>query len=189
VPLNACDADVRFAAVGAGPRPACVSPGPECPHSTVRIFPNNVLPCPVVHQQNSRTTHGMNQPPLRSLHVPTATHPNSKRHVAHSNHTPPFPLFLIRSSAIRSARNSSLISVESYSDRSKNACLCARFSHVLHSTNHQPHRKSHACLIATQILEVHLTCSQQMREVFLIATFSDCLANHCSPITLHQSLR
>jgi hypothetical protein len=38
----------------------------DCTHSTVRIFPNNVLPCPVVHQQNSRTTYGMNHPPLRT---------------------------------------------------------------------------------------------------------------------------
>jgi len=44
------------------------STAPECTHSTVRIFPNNVLPCPVVHQQNSRTAHGMNQPPLPTAH-------------------------------------------------------------------------------------------------------------------------
>src|SRR5271166_6155592 len=56
---------------------AVSSVAPQCTHSIVRIFPNNVLPCPVVHQQNSRTPHGMYQPPLRSSQVRTATHPNS----------------------------------------------------------------------------------------------------------------
>ncbi len=54
--------------IAAQPLPGCareLPPPPRCTHSIVRIFPNNVLPCPVVHQQNSRTTHGMNQPPLR----------------------------------------------------------------------------------------------------------------------------
>ena len=174
---------------------------PKCTHSIVRIFSHNVLPCPVVHQQNSRTTHGMNQPPFRSSQVRNATHPNSKHHLAHSNHNSRLTPFLIDSSAIRSVHNSSLISGKSYSDRSKNACLCARFSHVLHSTDRQPHRTSHALLIATQILDIHLTCSQQTRKLFLIATFFDCLAhacstnhtsqvtNHFSSITLGQSLQ
>ena len=50
---------------------------PECTHSTVRIFPDNVLPCPVVHQRNSRTTHRMNQPPLRTAHFLFDTNENS----------------------------------------------------------------------------------------------------------------
>src|SRR5271169_5787858 len=66
---------------------------PECTHSTVRIFSNNVLPCPVVHQQNSRTTHRMNQLPLRTQHFLIATNenplnfvtPSKQRAVAISN--------------------------------------------------------------------------------------------------------
>src|SRR5580704_5710398 len=52
------------------------SPASECTHSIVRIFPNNVLPCPVVHQQYSRTTHGMNQPPLPTAHFLFDTNEN-----------------------------------------------------------------------------------------------------------------
>ena len=52
------------------------SPAPQCTHSSVRIFPNNVLPWPVVHQQNSRTTHGMNQPPPRTTHFLFDTNAN-----------------------------------------------------------------------------------------------------------------
>src|SRR5271155_2404230 len=48
-------------------------------------------------------------------------------------------------------------------------------------------------LIATQLLEIHLTCSQQTRKLFLIATFCRCLAQaphlaaHQSLITIHKS--
>src|SRR5271156_1139267 len=48
-------------------------------------------------------------------------------------------------------------------------------------------------LIATQLLEIHLTCSQQTRKLFLIATFCRCLAPaphlaaHQSLITIHKS--
>jgi hypothetical protein len=182
----------------------------------------------VVHLQNSRTTHGMIQPLFRSSQVRIATHSNSTHRQAHSihgpvtssnrntvshvadlahalattNHNSPHTPFLIGSSAIRNGHNSSVISVKSNSNRSKNACLCASFSHVLHSTNHRPRRTSRARLIASrQILEIHLTCSQQTRKYFLIASFCGGLAhacsanhtarvtNHCSPITLHQPLR
>jgi hypothetical protein len=43
-----------------------------------------VLPCPVINCQNLRTTHGMNQPPLRATKFLTATHPHSSRHLTHS---------------------------------------------------------------------------------------------------------
>jgi len=164
------------------------STAPECTRSTVRIFPNNVLPCPVVHQQNSRTTHGMTQLPFRSSHVPTSIRPSSTQRLAHPKRNSPLTQFLIGSSAISSARNVSGIRAESNSDRSKNARLRARFSHVLHRTNHQPNRTSHACLIASQLLEIHLTCSQQTRKLSLIASFYGCLANHYSPFTPQQPL-
>jgi hypothetical protein len=45
--------------------------------------------------------------------------------------------FLIDSSAIRNARNSSAINTKPISNRSKIACRRARFSHVLRSKNHQ----------------------------------------------------
>jgi hypothetical protein len=57
---------------------------PECTHSTVRIFPNNVLPCLVVHQQNSRTTHGMSQPPLPTTHFLFDTNENPLNHLTPS---------------------------------------------------------------------------------------------------------
>ena len=63
VPPIAHCAHLRSAAVGAS-QTTHVSPASQCTHSTVRIFSNNVLACPVVHQQNSRTAYGMNQPPL-----------------------------------------------------------------------------------------------------------------------------
>jgi hypothetical protein len=162
------------------------STAPQCTHSTVRIFSNNVLPCPVVRLQNSRTAHGMNQPPFRSPLVRTATQPNSTHRLAHPNHNSPLSPFLIGSSAIRNARKCPAITAKSISNRSKNACLCSRFSHISRTTHQQPHRTSNASLIATQILEIHLTRSQQTRKLFLIATFSGCLTKHCSPITLHQ---
>jgi len=45
-----------------------------------------VLPCPVVHEQNSRTAHGMDQLPLRSSQVPTVLH--STDHQPHSTCPP-----------------------------------------------------------------------------------------------------
>ena len=60
------------------------SAAPECTHSIVRIFPNNVLPCPVVHQQNSRTTHGMSQPPLPTTHFLFDTNENPLNHLTPS---------------------------------------------------------------------------------------------------------
>jgi hypothetical protein len=58
-------------------------------------------------------------------------------------------------------------------------------------THHHP--PITAFLIATQLLEIHLTYSQQTRKRFLIATFSSCLAQaprlaaHQSLITVHKS--
>jgi hypothetical protein len=60
------------------------SAAPKCTHSTVRIFPNNVLPCPVVHQQNSRTTHGMIQPPLPTTYFLFDTNENPLNHLTPS---------------------------------------------------------------------------------------------------------
>jgi hypothetical protein len=126
-----------------------------------------VLPCPVFHQQNSRTTHGMNQPPFRSSQLQNATEPSSTQRLAHTDPNSPLTPFLIGSSAIRSAPNSSVSSVESYSNRSKNACLRSHISHDLHPTNHPPYGTSHACLIAT---------------------FSARSANHRSPFTPRRPL-
>src|SRR5271154_6558472 len=64
------------------------SAAPECTHSIVRIFPNNVLPCPVVHQQNSRTTHGMSQPPLPTTHFLFDTNKNPLRFLTPSEQRP-----------------------------------------------------------------------------------------------------
>jgi hypothetical protein len=111
-----------------------------------------------------------------------------------TNHYSPITHFLIGSSAIRNVRNSSAIITKCVSNRSKSGCLRARFSHVLRSTNHESQRTTHAFLIATrQILEIHLTRSQQTRKLFLIATFSRCLAHalhlatHHLSITIHKS--
>jgi hypothetical protein len=57
------------------------------------------------------------------------------------------------------------------SNRLRIACLHARFSHALHSTNRHQHRTTRAFLIATRVLEIRLICSQQKRKLFLIATF------------------
>jgi hypothetical protein len=103
-----------------------------------------------------------------------------------TNHYSPITQWLIGSTAIRNARNSSAISVKFNSNRSTITCLRARFSHVLHSTNHQPHRITRPFLIATQELEIHLIRSQPTRKLFLIATLSRCLANACH-LAIHQS--
>jgi hypothetical protein len=53
-----------------------------------------------------------------------------------ANHSSPITQFLIGSTAIRNARNSSVISTKSISNRPKIACRHARFLRVLHSSNH-----------------------------------------------------
>jgi hypothetical protein len=59
-----------------------------------------------------------------------------------------------------------------FSNRPKRAYLRARFAHAWRTTNHQSHFSTHAFLIATQLLKIELTGSQQKRKYFLIATFS-----------------
>jgi len=85
--------------------------------------------------------------------------------------------FLIGSTAIKNSRIPLKQHAMFFSNRPRIACLRARLSRVLHSTNHQPRRTTRAFLIATQILEIELTRSQQTRKLFLIATFYGCLAN------------
>jgi hypothetical protein len=66
-------------------------------------------------------------------------------------------------------------------------CVCARFSHVLHATDPQPYRTADACRIASrELLEIHLTRSQQTRKLFLIASLSGLLAHSWHPAT-HQA--
>jgi hypothetical protein len=65
----------------------------------------------------------------------------------------------------------------SFFDWLKSACLRPCFSHVLHSTNHQPYCSPHAFLIASPLLEIELTRLQQTRKQFLIASFS-ALSSH-----------
>jgi hypothetical protein len=120
--------------------------------------------------RGSRTTGREPQYPERESLV-------MQRAAAPSNHYSPIAPFLIGSAAIRNAPNSSVINARCNSNRSRIACLRGRFSHVLHSRNQQPHRTTQACLIASrQILEIHLTCSQHTRKLFLIATLCRCLA-------------
>ena len=116
-----------------------------------------------------------------------------------ANHYSAITRFLIGPAAIRNARNSSAISAMCKSNRSRTACLWARFSRVLHSTDHRSRRTTRTSLIASrQLLEIHLTCSQQTRKVFLIASFSGLfgaslasrhrpITNHAPEITSHES--
>jgi hypothetical protein len=94
---------------------------------------------------------------------------------------------LIGSAAIRNARNSFAIRAKCIDNRSKIVCLRARFSHVLHARNPRPYRTADACRIASrQLLEIHLTRSQQTRKLFLIAGLSGLLA-HSWHLAAHQS--
>jgi len=77
---------------------------------------------------------------------------------------------LIGRAPIRNQRISLKQHAMPFSNRSKRAGLRPRFSKVLHATKHEEHRASHAFLIATQILGIALTHSQQTRKHFLIAT-------------------
>jgi hypothetical protein len=114
---------------------------------------------------------------------------------------PPSALHLLISrSAIKNARNSPENNALNFSNWPKSACLRARSSPVLRAkkhesrvaghgsrfTTHQSLLSNHAFLIATQILELDLTPSQQTRKLFLIATKFDIspphLTNHHSPI-------
>jgi hypothetical protein len=109
--------------------------------------------------------------------------------------------FLIGSAAIKNARNSPENNALHFSNRLKTANCSARFSRVLHPENHespvaghgsrftthQSRLTNHAFPIATQILDIELTHSQQTRKHFLIATFSAL----CSPaprLTYHSPL-
>ncbi len=94
--------------------------------------------------------------------------------------------FLIGSAAIKSARNSPENNALNFSNRLKSANCSAHFSHVLRSKNHHssvthhgsrfsthpPLLTNHALLIATQILDINLTSSEQTRKHFLIGTKS-----------------
>jgi hypothetical protein len=113
---------------------------------------------------------------------------------------PSAPHPLIDGTAIRNARNCPENNALHFSNRPKTPCFSARFSRVLRSRNHhspvtyhasrltthQTLLTNHAFLIATQILDIHLTRSQQTRKHFLIATKFDISAphftNHHSPI-------
>jgi hypothetical protein len=79
---------------------------------------------------------------------------------------------LIGSTVIRNPRIPLKPHAMFFSNRSKIASLRTRFAHVSRATNHQSHRTACAFLIATQLLEIELTSSQQTRKLFLIATFS-----------------
>ena len=111
-----------------------------------------------------------------------------------TNHYPLITHLLIGSAAIRNDRNSSVISTKCISNRYKFACLRARCSRFLHSTNHQPHRATPLFLIAGEkILKTELTPSISIPNAVLIAgvcaTFSPAAAplftHHLSLITYH----
>jgi hypothetical protein len=78
---------------------------------------------------------------------------------------------LIGSNAIRNLRISLKQHAMFFSNRSRIAFLRAAFSQVLRATNHELRRTARALLIATQLLEIRLICSQQTRKLSLIATF------------------
>jgi hypothetical protein len=79
---------------------------------------------------------------------------------------------LIGPTAIRNPRIPLKPHAMFFSNRSKIACLRAGFAQVSRTTNRQSHLTTRAFLIATQLLEIELTSSQQKRKLFLIATFS-----------------
>jgi hypothetical protein len=75
---------------------------------------------------------------------------------------------LIGSSAIRNPRIPLKPHAMFFSNRSKRACLRARFAQVSRTANRQSHHTAHAFLIATrEILKIRLTRSQQTRKLFL----------------------
>jgi hypothetical protein len=84
---------------------------------------------------------------------------------------------LIGSTAIRNLRIPLKPHDMFFSNRSKIACLRARFAHVSRTSNHQSPCTTRAFLIASrQLLEIELTNSQQTRKLFLIASFSAVLS-------------
>jgi hypothetical protein len=121
----------------------------------------------------------------------SATAPPSPRHL------------LINVTAIRIARNSPENNTLNFSNRPENACFGARPSRVSRTrhhespvagcgsrfTNHQSPPTNHAMLIATQLLNISVTRSQQTRKHFLIDTKYDTFApaahrKNCLPIFL-----
>jgi hypothetical protein len=107
--------------------------------------------------------------------------------------------FLINYAAIRIARKFHKNNVLAFSDRLKFACSGAVSSPYQRPvTNHEAflassHARFSRLLIATQILEIKPTRSQQTRKHFLIATFSGNSAPephlaHHSPLITHQCL-
>ena len=103
-----------------------------------------------------------------------------------TNHYSLITPFLIGPPAIRIAGSFTAIGTKCASNRSKITCSRVRFSQPSRSTNRQPHRNTHPFLIATRILEIQLTYSQQTRKFFLIATFSRGLA-HAQHLAAHQA--
>ncbi len=93
------------------------------------------------------------------------------RITAHSVNVGAQCAILIGSTAIRNPRIPLKSHAMFFSNRSKIACLRARFAHVSRATNRRSHHTTRAFLIATQLLEIELTSSQQTRKLFLIATF------------------
>jgi hypothetical protein len=93
-----------------------------------------------------------------------------------TNHYSRITQFLIGCAPIKNRRIPLKLHAMFFSNRSKRACLRTRFSSVLHVTDHDSQLSTRAFLIATQLLEIRRTCSQQTRKLFLIATFFRCLA-------------
>ena len=71
---------------------------------------------------------------------------------------------LIGSTAIKNPRIPLKPHAMFFSNRSKRACLRARFAHAWRTPNHQSHFSTHAFLIVTQLLEIELISSQQDRK-------------------------
>ncbi len=95
---------------------------------------------------------------------------------------------LIGSTAIRNLRIPLKPHDMFFSNRSKRACLRSRLAQVSHTMNRQSHHTTRAFLIATQLLEIELTSSQQTRKLFLIASFCVHFANATGLATGHSSL-
>jgi hypothetical protein len=103
-----------------------------------------------------------------------------------TNQHPPTTQLFIGSIAITNAHNSSAISAQCNSDRSRITCLSTRFSHGLRFRKRQRRRTTRPFLVATQELEIHLIRSQQTRKLFPIAAVSRRLENGWH-VRVHQS--
>jgi hypothetical protein len=88
-----------------------------------------------------------------------------------SNQNPLNTQFLSDSTAMRDCRNPLKPHPLFFSNRSKIGCLRACFAGVLHEANRPSQLTAPAFRIATEELEIRLTCSQQTRKLFLIASF------------------